>query len=65
MVYMEPTALGLEALFKSWEDYAFPPLIPASAKKELHKLLTDLCPSLLYTLRKRCKEISNTVDNGV
>jgi dynein heavy chain len=64
MVYMEPSALGLEPLMESWIA-----TLPETFKKEhidlLTKMLHDYDPSMIRIARKKVRELSATVDNNL
>jgi dynein heavy chain len=64
MVYMEPSALGLEPLIQSWCER-----LPSTFKKEyveqLKKLMLAYTTISVRLVRKKLKEISSTVDNNL
>ena len=66
MVYMEPTALGLEPLVKSWIS-TIPPAF--KAKKGMAKALEDLVSKYLYPavrfMKKNCPEPVPTMENNI
>eukprot|EP00396_MALV-II-16_sp_LP-1_P000291 gene291-41_t len=62
MVYMEPTALGVQPVVDSWKN-VLPALMPDADKDRLHSLLTNFYPELIRVLRKKCREVSGTMDN--
>jgi hypothetical protein len=49
---MEPTALGSEAILKSWEQYGMPEMITDADKQRLHRLISFFQPKVTYAIRK-------------
>jgi dynein heavy chain len=65
MVYMEPQALGLNALVHSWFDYQLPPLIPLDTRMKLQLLFDMYLAPGIALIRQFCKELAPTMDNNL
>merc|ERR1719482_471231 len=67
---MEPQGLGYEPFIKSWLMYRLPPGFEQKEKEEkvvkgtLERMLNAVLP-LIFTVRKRTKEVQGTVDNNL
>jgi dynein heavy chain len=62
MVYMEPKSLGLDVLWRSWQD-GLSPAFQTSHKQKLQFLFDAYMPGALWFLRKQLKEPVPSADN--
>jgi len=64
IIYMEPSALGLDVLVQSWVA-KLPPCIPASCAAKLVFLMDCYLRPAITFLRDHLRELSPTVDNNL